>query len=489
MRAGSAFMHDIFLSYKKEDAERIRVLVDALEREGFSVWWDRAIPPGSTWAQVIEKAITSCRVVVVAWSELSTVSEWVHKEARKGEQRGNLFPVVIDDVAPPFEFEHLQGARLIDWDGVSPNDQFNQLKDRIGAFLASQPSRGSMAEAKIQRELQREASRKRLMRKRALAGTTLAVSAVALAVGLFTPVGSVEIALEDLQLDGVRFAVGAERSAVSDATQAASQSFLVLDQVPIASLIAFGLEDLRIPTSARNAGATYRDDPVVLLEIADTASSIDLSGIDLGTGSRVELQKTLKGQQLNMRGTKEEFAVSVGGLIVAVVEDEDTLDFTVPGRIAMRPDSSGVTLEFAPAADRVTLFENLAIDDLRLYRVDQAVDLAQTDVSRISTIQGGKVTAAWMGAPQELVAGVGLLFGSFEGEVSRLELRGDSTLMLNASGRVTKMRRGLTGEGESLMPTRYGAMGSTGKLLSGLGTLFLVGGLVFVNVRLWRRTI
>ncbi len=30
-------MQDIFLSYKKEDADRVRLLAEALEREGFSV--------------------------------------------------------------------------------------------------------------------------------------------------------------------------------------------------------------------------------------------------------------------------------------------------------------------------------------------------------------------------------------------------------------------------------------------------------------------
>ena len=85
-------MKDIFLSYKKEDADRVRILVRAFEREGFSVWWDRTIPPGSSWAKVIEEAIEGCRVVVVVWSELSVGSEWVQKEARKGEGRGILVP-------------------------------------------------------------------------------------------------------------------------------------------------------------------------------------------------------------------------------------------------------------------------------------------------------------------------------------------------------------------------------------------------------------
>ena len=49
-------MSDIFLSYASEDFPRVGPLIRALERHGWSVWWDRTILPGRTFDQVIEGA-------------------------------------------------------------------------------------------------------------------------------------------------------------------------------------------------------------------------------------------------------------------------------------------------------------------------------------------------------------------------------------------------------------------------------------------------
>ena len=44
-------MADIFVAYKREERDRVEPVARALEREGFSVWWDpncrsvRAMPP------------------------------------------------------------------------------------------------------------------------------------------------------------------------------------------------------------------------------------------------------------------------------------------------------------------------------------------------------------------------------------------------------------------------------------------------------------
>ena len=39
-------MADIFVSYARADKARVAPLVAALERQGWSVWWDPAIVPG-----------------------------------------------------------------------------------------------------------------------------------------------------------------------------------------------------------------------------------------------------------------------------------------------------------------------------------------------------------------------------------------------------------------------------------------------------------
>lgn len=62
-------MADIFFSYSKHDRGKAEQLALALEAEGWSVWWDRAISPGQTWEDVIEREIASASCVVVLWPE------------------------------------------------------------------------------------------------------------------------------------------------------------------------------------------------------------------------------------------------------------------------------------------------------------------------------------------------------------------------------------------------------------------------------------
>jgi len=97
-------MNDIFLSYQSKDRPRAKIIAEALEHHGYSVWWDQIIPPGRTFAQVIEEKLDAAKCVIVLWSKESVGSEWVKNEAREGNQRGILIPILIDDVKIPFEF-------------------------------------------------------------------------------------------------------------------------------------------------------------------------------------------------------------------------------------------------------------------------------------------------------------------------------------------------------------------------------------------------
>ncbi len=113
-------MSDIFLSYASEDRERIQPLVAALGVAGWSVFWDRTIPTGQTWWQVIPQEIRSCRAVVVVWSQQSVESFYVREEAEEGRRRGiRLLPVRVEEVDPPFGFTSIQAADFTRWDGSS----------------------------------------------------------------------------------------------------------------------------------------------------------------------------------------------------------------------------------------------------------------------------------------------------------------------------------------------------------------------------------
>jgi hypothetical protein len=131
-------MSDIFFSYASEDRERIQPLVEAFEHRGYSVWWDRKIPIGRTFDEVIEEAIDAAKCVVVVWTKTSVRSRWVRTEASEGESRGVLIPVVIDNVKIPLAFRLIETAQLADWDGVSDHQELDVLLDALARLMKRQ---------------------------------------------------------------------------------------------------------------------------------------------------------------------------------------------------------------------------------------------------------------------------------------------------------------------------------------------------------------
>ena len=104
---------DIFVSYDREDSDRVAELITAFKRQGWSVFWDRQIPAGQNWDDVLEREITSASCVVVVWTNNSVASQWVRTEALEGMERNILVPVRFDDVDLPFVFRrvHIQGLQ------------------------------------------------------------------------------------------------------------------------------------------------------------------------------------------------------------------------------------------------------------------------------------------------------------------------------------------------------------------------------------------
>jgi len=128
-------MNDIFVSYASKDRPWVLRLVRALERHGWSVWWDRAIPPGKTFAQVIEEALDAARCVIVVWSQASVSSEWVGIEAAEGVRRRILVPVLMDEVRIPLEFSRIQAAKLMDWQDTRSHAEFDRLVQAVTAII------------------------------------------------------------------------------------------------------------------------------------------------------------------------------------------------------------------------------------------------------------------------------------------------------------------------------------------------------------------
>jgi formylglycine-generating enzyme required for sulfatase activity len=134
-------MSDIFISYASEDRPRARTIAQALETEGWSVWWDRNIPAGKRFAQVIQEEIGKARCVVVLWSGISVTKDWVIEEASEGKKRQILVPVLVERVDLPWGFRLVQAADLSDWRGEPAHAMFRQLCQDISGLLGPAPKR------------------------------------------------------------------------------------------------------------------------------------------------------------------------------------------------------------------------------------------------------------------------------------------------------------------------------------------------------------
>jgi PDZ domain/TIR domain len=90
---------------------------------------------GKSFDEVIEKALSEAKCVIVLWSAISVASEWVRNEASEGRRRGILVPVFLEQVDAPLAFRLLNGANLSDWQPNSPHVEFDKLTERVTELL------------------------------------------------------------------------------------------------------------------------------------------------------------------------------------------------------------------------------------------------------------------------------------------------------------------------------------------------------------------
>lgn len=128
---------DIFISYARQDQEAAAQLAEYLEHEkGWRVFWDRDIPAGDDWPEILETKISTAKCVVVLWSADASRSSWVKEEALFGKSRQNLVPARLDDSEIPFGFRRIHAEDLREWRHDTIPQGFLQLTDRIGELLA-----------------------------------------------------------------------------------------------------------------------------------------------------------------------------------------------------------------------------------------------------------------------------------------------------------------------------------------------------------------
>lgn len=131
---------DVFLSYKAEDRARLLPLVEALEAEGFTVWWDAHIGGGTNWHEDIEQHLEAAKCVVVAWSKRSIGHDghFVRDEARRAQRRDAYVPVCLDGVEPPLGFGEIQALPLKGWKGDRSDRRYRAVVDAVRSHVSGE---------------------------------------------------------------------------------------------------------------------------------------------------------------------------------------------------------------------------------------------------------------------------------------------------------------------------------------------------------------
>jgi hypothetical protein len=123
-----------FVSYKREDLDRIQDPVAALTHRGHRIWYDKGIPGGVEWDALIEERVQHCAVVLVFLTANAVASKFVRRELKFADSLNKpIVAVRLDnDLSPSHGLAMLLNQYQI-IDATSPS--FRDELDRAVRFL------------------------------------------------------------------------------------------------------------------------------------------------------------------------------------------------------------------------------------------------------------------------------------------------------------------------------------------------------------------
>jgi len=138
---------EVFISYSREDAVRVRDLAGKLRAAGVSLWIDQGgIDAAASWSEQIVNALESARVLLLMVSESAVHSHNVAKEVvLVSERKGHILPVHLEPTAIPSTLRYqLAGIQHVEYFVGAESDA--NLKailrslERVGVTVAPPPS-------------------------------------------------------------------------------------------------------------------------------------------------------------------------------------------------------------------------------------------------------------------------------------------------------------------------------------------------------------
>ena len=127
-------MTEIFFSYKSEDRDRVKLVHDALEQQGFDVFWDQKVPANVDWDTWIRRHLAEARCAIVFWSATSAKSDNVRHEATIARQQGKLIAALLEPLTVdqfPMGLYAQQAVNFSDWNGDLADVEWLKLRREV----------------------------------------------------------------------------------------------------------------------------------------------------------------------------------------------------------------------------------------------------------------------------------------------------------------------------------------------------------------------
>ncbi len=134
---------DVFISYARDDKERVIDLVTRMRDAGVSIWIDLgSIDGAAMWGEAIVNALDSAKVLLLIVTEASVRSHNVAKEVvLTSERKGSILPVLLEPTTIPPSLKYpLAGIQQIEYYQGSPDENLKVILrslERLGVGIAA----------------------------------------------------------------------------------------------------------------------------------------------------------------------------------------------------------------------------------------------------------------------------------------------------------------------------------------------------------------
>lgn len=331
-----------------------------------------------------------------------------------------------------------------------------------------------------------KASQPRPPRKRWPLATVMTGTLVIVSILLFARVSETEIEL-DLALSEVGFVLPTQQ--------------VLADEMELSSLGVSGLREIRLPR-ARGQAARILNTPehrgssinVSVASEGKQHGTVTLGTLALPAGTRVRVRHTEVAHQyrFSLNSAPSDLRADVNGPVRIGLSSApaETLHFTSPRSILLRPDSNEVDLDLIfSGPSQGTFSPQLSTSDLSLFRIDQFMHTEFTVVRLVSTVLSGALYLESLnGLKRMLRPGEELRFKESYGEIRTLQLR-DDHIALKFHGRVRGMSTGSDENPRSLMPTYLEWLRARHGLSLLWGTTLYLFGLIVGTLRWWGKLV